>query len=517
MKFILFPCFIFRPMSKMIFILSLIFILAGCNNDEHLSGQATIPPLDTSAQLIKLSDNKDEIAGELTVTSSSDKVIVQWNTDSICNLNTEQTVINMKNGKGTLPVKWLEKQSNGSHGPKGIAYKAGVLLRAGEHSQYVPLIWAEEIDTMEVMKNIQTRASIDELPRVAQIAMIPTTVNMNYENGGTMYVSLTDVPYVVFDLSGFTSDMHINMSLIPDMITSSQPISFKWNAAGVPSYSFSADLVAMSEGIIQTGKVIYTVDNSLTVTPLAHILLSEGGSNIASSVINSGSAWTATVNANASSWLALSSMSGRPGSTTLNFSLAANPGAARSGTVTVMNNGKSQQITITQLACQAGIVINGVTWAPGNLKLQENTYYFSTQYEIGDYFGWNWYSTAINTFNPTDVYNYSYDPCSKVAPAGTWKTPSRSDYQSLIDVGYKVLTSPMKGYLFGGRVLFVAGGFKKDDGILHYGSVSGQYWTSELVQNGLGYCFIYGEQSNTPDISNGHWAGYGVNVRCVKR
>lgn len=164
------------------------------------------------------------------------------------------------------------------------------------------------------------------------------------------------------------------------------------------------------------------------------------------------------------------------------------------------------------------IEVAGLKWAPGNLKFNGTDYYFDTdQYAAGDFFGWNWYNTLVNQANRTDVYDYNYDPCSKVSPAGTWKTPSKAEFQSLINAGYSQISSPVKAYVFGEKVVLVAAGFRSDDGKFYFVGQAGEYWTSEPLLSGLGAVFAYGEQSDIPSTSWDHWVGYGLNVRCVRK
>ena len=245
-----------------LFLAMLTGLFAACQNENDFDGLAA-NGLDVDAQFVKLADDNTDIAGQLVIRSNVSEINIEWNTDSICNIDTTQTKISVKNGICTLPVKWKEKQADGAYGPNGVAYKAGVQITAGKYSKYVPLVWAERIDSTKIVESIPlTRAAGDALPKVAQITMTPTTVRMNYQNGGTMYVGLNDVPYAVFDISEFTPDLNIDLTLIPDFIETSRPISFKWTAAGAPSRNFSVNFIAMSEGISQIGTVTYSVQET---------------------------------------------------------------------------------------------------------------------------------------------------------------------------------------------------------------------------------------------------------------
>lgn len=230
--------------------------LFSCSNEENDSVNV-VKGLEINADFLKLIDDGSDNAGKLLITSGAKDIQLIWNTDSICNLESSQTVISTRNGKCTLPIKWQKSQMDGKFGPEGVAYKAGVKIVAGEYSKYVPLIWAEKIDTTEVMNSALLTRAYNDLPRVVQITMLPLTVNMNYETGGAMYVGLSDLSSASIDISDFTSEMNINTSLIPSNITTSQMLNFKWTSNGSPSFGFSANVIARAEGIAQTGVVTY--------------------------------------------------------------------------------------------------------------------------------------------------------------------------------------------------------------------------------------------------------------------
>lgn len=66
------------------------------------------------------------------------------------------------------------------------------------------------------------------------------------------------------------------------------------------------------------------------------------------------------------------------------------------------------------------IIVAGTTWAPGNLMLVNGIYKFAeSQRELGDNFSLNDYT----------------DYCKLVAPANTWRLPTKAECQNLIDSG----------------------------------------------------------------------------------
>lgn len=177
--------------------------------------------------------------------------------------------------------------------------------------------------------------------------------------------------------------------------------------------------------------------------------------------------------------------------------------------------GGNYKITV---AFSKNFEVAGLKWAPGNLKYDGTDYYFTAdQFEYGDYFSWNWSFPGINKGNVTGVYKYNFDPCSKVSPVGTWKTPSREDFNKLIAAGHREENSPRKAIVFGGKVILVASGYIQDTGYLHDLDVFGQYWTSEYNDNRDKIAFVMQAESDNPRTTVDHWVNYGLNVRCVKK
>lgn len=344
--------------------------LSSCNNEDDATINA-VAGLEVNADLLKLTDNGTNVAGELSIASSSKDIQLIWNTDSICNLDTTLTSISPQNGRYVLPIKWQKHLTDSTFAPKNIAYKAGLKIVAGEYSKYIPLIWAEKIDTTKVMESIlQTRAADTPMPKVTQITMTPSTVNMNDENGGTMYIGLSNVPFVIFDWSDFTSDMNIDMSAMPTSIQTSTMLNFKWKSGGAPSFEFSANVIAMSEGLTQIGVVEYkkapVPPATLEVSPSSHTV-SAMGQTVYSSV-NSNKTWTVTSNV---PWITPTATS----STQLSFVVAQNTTTAmRTGTVTVTAGSLSRTVSFTQQGAQQTYRVyynaNGGSFTPSD----NNTY-----------------------------------------------------------------------------------------------------------------------------------------------
>lgn len=323
-------------------------LFVACQNEEEDIGRAKFG-LDVGVDLLKLNDDSTNVAGRLEIRTGSPEINIKWNTDSICNLDTTLSKISVKDGVCTLPVKWKEKLSDGKYGPNGIAYKAGVQITSGEITKYIPLIWAEKVDTTKVMESTPvTRAVGDPMPRVSQITMIPSTVNLNDELGGSMYIGLSSVAFAILDWSEITSDMNIDISPKVNSITESTMFNFTWKNGAAPTFEFSAKVTAMSEGLTQTGIVQYmkapAPPATLEVNPSSHTI-SAAGQTVSSSITSSTN-WTASSNV---AWINPVVIS----STELNFIVAPNTTSnVRTGTVTISAGSASRTVTFAQQGAQ---------------------------------------------------------------------------------------------------------------------------------------------------------------------
>lgn len=444
--------------------LTLQFFFSCTNEDNTFINSVT--GLETSVDLLKLVDNGTNIAGELSIASDNPEVKLIWNTNEACNLDTTLSSITLKNGRYTLPIKWQKSITDGKFGPEGIAYKAGVQILAGKYSKYVPLIWAEKIDTTKVMESIPTtRAAESIIPKLVQIELTPTTAFMNETIGASVHVGLKNADFVVFDWSEFNSDINIDMSLLPNYITSSQFINFKWTSNGAPSYGFTVNYYAHAEGITQPGTVTF-----IPSTP--SITLSFKASNLPSGNIPyTGEEYTFTFGG---------SYTGTVQIRCLVNGVVINTGQAVSNKnpkVTVPYNGTTTIRTIkfqykradgdwvdlptseirNQNVYADYIEVGGVKWSRGNLQYKNRVYSFMNSQEL--YTGtengvWSAASNpdywAANTITPATVYKNNGDPCKKVAPAGTWRLPTKVELDATAKSGHvSGLYNNVRGTYFG--------------------------------------------------------------------
>src|SRR4029078_6805485 len=130
-------------------------------------------------------------------------------------------------------------------------------------------------------------------------------------------------------------------------------------ANGTVGYSVAANTGAARSGTLTIAGQPFTVSQDAGAAPCTYSLSSSGQNapDTASSAsvgvtAGSGCAWTATSNA---SWLTITSGASGTGNGSVGFSIAANTGAARSGTLTVAG----QTFTVNQAAPPAACNVVG--------------------------------------------------------------------------------------------------------------------------------------------------------------
>lgn len=173
--------------------------------------------------------------------------------------------------------------------------------------------------------------------------------------------------------------------------------------------------------------------------------------------------------------------------------------------------GGNYRITVTVVS--NGISLAGCIWAKGNLTRSGSSYYFEGNTSTGgSYFGWNTLEISTRSsydHKNTGSYNYNNDPCSKVAPAGTWIAPSSTQLRNLINTGFK--KSGDYG-VFGGKLTLPTGGNIGRNGV-NYWTSSGYY--SSSTSSGSRQYFI--EFNTSANLSTGYDRGDAFYMRCVKK
>ena len=364
-------------MKKYLFYLMAFFAIYGCQNEEEFASSSE-KGLKTSAEFLKLTDNDTNIAGVLKLSTDVSEVKLKWNITESSNLDTTLTSVSVANGVAEVPVKWLVKGLDGNYGPPDVAFRAGVLVTAGEESQYVPLIWADKIDSVKVRKLITpvTRSGNASLQESIEVKFLPKTLNLSDTKGGTMRVQLSNTDFAIMDYSEFNASMNLDLNSLPDVLENSSTIlRFNW-APAPPATGFTAKLHVMTEEIIESAVVSYIPGNigTLTVDPLDEKLPVAGGENIASTiVVTDQDSWSATSN---QTWLRIQPSTGVGGNSSIYFSADPNPySSERVATVKVTAGMLSQSITITQLGLSSSANLEYLRSTPtGDLPATESLY-----------------------------------------------------------------------------------------------------------------------------------------------
>lgn len=190
---------------------------------------------------------------------------------------------------------------------------------------------------------------------------------------------------------------------------------------------------------------------------------------------------------------------------------------------TRLAKGKRYMITIS-FTKRADILLADVIWAPGNLLLEGGVYKFYENQEQysgiwngGDYYSFNTTDPLAYTYASTGAFKPANDPCTRVAPAGKWKTPTQTDFENLLRIGYKWgELNGRKGQFFGpqGQLFLPACGYREKKQAITQSGMAALYWTSN-INNGYGILLGIREENNVAKIDlKGHRA-LGAGIRCV--
>lgn len=364
-------------MKKYLFCLMAFFALYGCQNNDEIVSSSEFG-LSTNAKFLKLVDDESNLAGVLKFSADVSEVNLKWNITESCNLDTTLTSVSVSNGIGEIPIKWRAKGEDGNYGPSDLAFRAGILITAGEESQYVPLIWADRIDSVKVQKLLSpvTRSAGFSLPTPMEVKILPKTLSLSDTKGGTMRVQLIGTDFAIMDYSEFNSSMNIDLNALPDVLENASTIlRFNW-APEAPATAFAATLSVITEEITETAAVTFKPSgvSTLTVDPVSEKIPVNGGENILSTIVTTNQDnWTATSN---QTWLRIDPASGVGGTSSIFFSADPNPYASeRVATVKVSSSLLSQSITITQLgtSSSSSLIYSNSTPA-GDLSASESVY-----------------------------------------------------------------------------------------------------------------------------------------------
>ena len=189
------------------------------------------------------------------------------------------------------------------------------------------------------------------------------------------------------------------------------------------------------------------------------------------------------------------------------------------------------------------IIIDGVEWAMGNLVLKGDGTYVIDSYQgaippnmngvkwtdgitVGYHFTWNSITRKTMADNAAYDYDAANDPCTQVAPAGTWRTPTKEEFQKAIAKGsckgtYAINGVTVDGYYLGTNsqpakgdgdsYLFLPQAGEGDQSSFYKDYTS--YWTStEKTPGGNEAC-----QFMAGSVDSYYQKSHGAAIRCVKK
>lgn len=149
------------------------------------------------------------------------------------------------------------------------------------------------------------------------------------------------------------------------------------------------------------------------------------------------------------------------------FSIPANEGEER--TLMIYVNGINTGMKVVQEAVKGRL---SVVWSEGYLTVKEGAYAFAGAQETGLYFKYNsrygmtldetgkkYSGTAYGPAEETKAYAEiaakEVDPCSLVAPAGTWRTPTQDEWLELLECTFEWEMDKYRAYSDGDQTVYI--------------------------------------------------------------
>ncbi len=242
----------------LIYLLALFAVTACSDYDEygHDASQSGRLEFGTSAGFLKLQDDSTRIAGTLEITANTPSVELKWDVPPVSNLDTTVTELSLENGRVQLPIKWASKLADGAYGPVNAAYSAGVLITSGNNSKYVPLVWADEVDSVKIMEQCQvmTRAGRNEMPTADNQIIIYSAnpLPLDKDTCGIIAVRYTGRCYINYDDFSEATDFdkyHLALDkLFPQYSGGDSKIPLEWTEEGAPEIEFGGHLKLTTTG-----------------------------------------------------------------------------------------------------------------------------------------------------------------------------------------------------------------------------------------------------------------------------
>lgn len=255
-------------MRKYLFYLLALLFVTACNdefgNNDPNHGENL--PFGTNAKFLRLQDDSTNVAGVLEIKAKTPNVKLKWMVSSECNLDTTITEVRLSGGRYQLPIKWAGKLKDGMYGPISSAYIAGVQVISGEESKYVPLVWADEVDSLEIIKrveeqNIMTRSGTGEFATeiITLLDSVPfqldkdTCGKIRFETSAALLLTAKN------ELTDLVNENNFNLDISKiksTYIGSPNSLDFLWTDAGAPEQDFMGHVKLIPAGST-IGKYVY--------------------------------------------------------------------------------------------------------------------------------------------------------------------------------------------------------------------------------------------------------------------
>lgn len=238
-----------------------ISFFAGCENRDEVNStdpQKVIFNIDQ--KFVRLGNDSTDLAGVLGVTTNSSEIKLKWNVSPKCNVDTSLTTLSVKGGSCMIPIKWRELTDSVNYAPQSVAFNGGVLVTAGEYSEYVPLVWADEVDSVKLsnMSSVQTRAD-GLLAEPEMLELTPSEIlNMTKATGGEFFVNFSGMAAVFVDASEIQETTNIDVARIPQIMRTPDIVELKWNPQA-PETNFSTRIICMGGSITKVLNINYVV------------------------------------------------------------------------------------------------------------------------------------------------------------------------------------------------------------------------------------------------------------------
>lgn len=220
--------------------------------------------------------------------------------------------------------------------------------------------------------------------------------------------------------------------------------------------------------------------------------------------------------------------------------ISANDGEERTFTIWLNNENTSKTVVQKAAPVEGGL---SVEWSTGYLTAKDGAFVIAEPLELGMYFKWKSqygillpakstskyeglvYDPAENTTfaDYASVPKGDFDPCSLVAPAGTWRMPTADETKEMFEYCNLTVeeegTTTYKQFAKDDIVLkFLPAGQLKDTGTGIMLPTSYLFWTASEGNddNTASYALSSSSSTTTPKISIKGKRDTGMMVRCVR-